>query len=613
MVDTDASTTYEGLPVEAKDVSEAEKQTPQTQQIWQPTLQEKLIIYTLAATSLIVSLDASIIVTPLNAIVTDLGATSMQGFWIGTSYLLVNAVTMPFICSLSDLFGRPVCLTFALIVFTIGTIFCATANGISLMLVGRSIQGVGGAGIHSLGLVILTDIVPLRYRPKWYGFTLAAWAIGLLIGPLIGGAIAQNTTWRWVFYVMFPFLGIALVAVPCLLTLKPKKSTFREKWEKIDWTGAVLFIASATSFLMAVSWGGVQYAWDSYQTLVPLILGLAGLIATLAFEHYVAKRPFLPSTVFTNRHAITAYVLASAHGLMLYSYLYYVAFYFLSVKGYTFIQAGAALLPVLISLGASSIVTGRLVSRLNNFRWPIAFGWFFSIAGSGMTVAWGWNDSAPVWALSMIVIGVGQGAVLNAQNFASQAMCQPGEESSAAAMYAFTRQFGAALGVGIGGTTFQNVMKLKLKWEGLPLEIAENAEAYVSKAAELTDAAVKQAIRDAYRFGFVGIFYVYLGLSVVALILCLLLLKNFDLNKELQSNHSLAGSRFALPSDPNKEKPVESSNSSTLYGESRSHSRLSLGQKGAAGDAHLQVAALNAHSRSPSQLSPERNQILQGQ
>jgi MFS family permease len=101
--------------------------------------------------------------------VVDLQADTTEGFWIGTSYLLVNAVTMPVIASLSEIFGRPICLEFALVMFTIGTIFCCAAHNVGIMLVGRCIQGIGGGGVHVLSGVIMTDLVPLRYRPKWFG------------------------------------------------------------------------------------------------------------------------------------------------------------------------------------------------------------------------------------------------------------------------------------------------------------------------------------------------------------------------------------------------------------------------------------------------------------
>ncbi|KAL7624406.1 hypothetical protein AAE478_005970 [Parahypoxylon ruwenzoriense] len=414
---------------------------------WQPSRHEKAIIYTLGIINVIVALDASIIVTSLNAIIEDLGGSSTQAFWIGTSYLLVNAVTMPFICSISDVFGRPICLTFSLVAFS-------------------------------------ADIVPLRWRPKWYGITLAFWALGLSIGPIVGGAIVQGTTWRWIFYIMLPFCAFGLVAVPCLLTLKPKKATIREKLSRIDWIGIVLLTGSSTSFLIAVSWGGNQ------------MYGLG-------------------------------------------------PFFFLSVKGFNALNAGLAMLPCMLTVTLAGIISGRLVTRFNNFRWLICIGWFVASIGSGLFLVWTRNDSAGVWVITYILSGVGHGAVLNAQNFASQGMCKPGDEASAAAMYAFSRQFGMAVGVGIGGTTFQNLMALKLDWQGLPIEIAKQAEGYISTLKTLPEGDFRSAVLDSYKFGFLGVYAVYLGLSVVALIICLLFVKNVDLRKDLTTEHRLEGDPLA--------------------------------------------------------------------
>jgi MFS family permease len=101
--------------------------------------------------------------------VTDLNATATQGFWIGTAYLLSSAAPMPFIAALSEIFGRPPCLLFCLALFTTGSVICCTAHSITVLLVGRSVQGIGGGGVFILTLVIMTDIVPLRYRPKYLG------------------------------------------------------------------------------------------------------------------------------------------------------------------------------------------------------------------------------------------------------------------------------------------------------------------------------------------------------------------------------------------------------------------------------------------------------------
>ncbi|KAI5918149.1 major facilitator superfamily transporter [Camillea tinctor] len=521
---------------------------------WKPSTHEKAIIYTLAIISMIVALDASIIVTTLNHIVSDIGGSATEAFWIGTSYLLVNAVSMPFLCAVSDVVGRPICLTFSLGAFLVGTICCAAAGDMATLLAGRSVQGVGGAGIHALGLVTQTDIVPLRWRPKWYGVTLAAWAFGLSVGPIIGGAVVQRSTWRWVFYIMLPFCGFGLVAIPYLLTLRPKAATAREKVARIDWVGGALFTGSATSFLVAISWGGSQYAWGSAQTLAPLIIGVAGLLATAVYESNYAKYPFLRRSLYHDTTSACTYVAGCIQGLVMYGLLYYTPFYFLSVKNYTALDAGIAILASLLTVTIGGIVSGRIVSYFNNYRWPICIGWLFASIGAGLYLIWPTNDGAEVWVITLLIIGSGHGIVLNAQNFASQAMCKPGDEAAAAAMYAFVRQFGMALGVGIGGTTFQNVMALKLQWLGLDTEIAKEAESYIGVLKTLPHDDFWRNIIDSYKYGFMGVCSFYLAISVVALVISLVFVKNVDMTRDLETEHHLDGDRLAKHWGKNQEQ-----------------------------------------------------------
>ncbi|KAK7747496.1 hypothetical protein SLS53_001751 [Cytospora paraplurivora] len=455
------------------------------------------------------------------AIVEDLNATATQGFWVGTAYLLSTSVSMPFLASISDIFGRPVLLISSVALFSIGSIICATARSIATLLGGRSVQGIGGGGIIVLSLVIFTDIVPLRQRPKWYG-----------------GVIAQNTTWRWVFYIMFPFCGFGLVAIPSLLTLKPKVETLADKLARVDWIGSLIFMGSATSFLIAISWGGTQFSWSSAATIAPLVIGAAGLFGTALWERYGAKEPFLRHDLFYSPSAVAAYICSAIQGLVLFGQLYYVPFYFMSVLAYSPIHTGLALLPVMVTLVPGSIITGFLITRLNGYRWPIWVGWVVTTVGCGLTTIWDVDTHIAVWVITLIILGFGHGATLNAQNFASQAICADGEEGAAAAMYGFMRHFGTAFGVGIGGTTFQNVMALKLGWEGLSTEIAKNAEVFVSQLTAMPAGAEKTQILDCYVYGFKGVYRVYLGISGVAFFISLLI-KHYDMNKELRTDHQL--------------------------------------------------------------------------
>ncbi|KAI1613464.1 major facilitator superfamily domain-containing protein [Exophiala viscosa] len=453
--------------MDAQDVAIIEKsQQPDAVQVpesanrpeWKPTLHELLILVSLAAISLMVSLDATILVTSLSTMITALGGTTTQAFWVGTSYLLSSAVTMSYTAALSDIFGRPICLLVSLSSFALGSIVCCVAKNLLALLVGRCFQGVGGGGIIILALVICTDIVPLRYRAKYYGIIQAAWAIGTCLGPLLGGAFVEHSAWRWIFYLMFPFCFIGFVSIPWLLTLKPRTSSLKEKLLRIDITGGVLFIGSSTSFLVALSWGGTQEPWGSFRKLVPLILGAVGLGATMVWEGLCAKEPFLRKSI-------------------------------------------------------------------------------------GLTLLWDLRTPTAAWVVIGIVVGVGHGFVLNAQNFATQAICLPGDEAAAAAMYAFLRSFGMAIGVSIGSTVLQNVMLIKLNELSLPADIAEMSESYVTVLRTMAPSEFKTNILHAYTYGFRGVYGFFTGISGMAALMSMLI-GRFDLNKELETEHRLEDNEF---------------------------------------------------------------------
>jgi MFS family permease len=143
-----------------------------------------------------------------------------------------------------------------------------------------------------------------------------AWALGTVLGPTVGGALAGNDRWRWIFYMMLPFCGFGLVCVPWLVRLKRPDATLHEMLRKIDWLGGFIFICSSTSFLIAVCWGGTTYAWDHWRTLVPLIVGGVGLIATAFYERLVAGgNAFLRHSLFYVYSAHIVYFATFVHGL----------------------------------------------------------------------------------------------------------------------------------------------------------------------------------------------------------------------------------------------------------------------------------------------------------
>jgi MFS family permease len=256
----------------------------------------------------------------MHQVISDsLHGSATSTFWIGTAYLLPCAVFQPFIVALSDIFGRKQALFVSITLFTVGTIACCTSHTITQLLAGRSVQGIGGAGITALPNVIYTDFVPLRQRPKYTAFAQLAWALGTVIGPIIGGLFADHSTWRWAFYIQLPFCAIGMAMIPLVVKLQAERPSVMERLLQVDWIGGILFIGSSLAFLIGLTSGGIEHPWQSWHTLLPIEIGVVGIIITLIWEHRVASKPFLRLAVFNSTSACAAYMTTILQGVIVRS------------------------------------------------------------------------------------------------------------------------------------------------------------------------------------------------------------------------------------------------------------------------------------------------------
>jgi MFS family permease len=235
--------------------------------------------------------------------------------------------------SLSDIFGRRKLLVASLGLFVIGSIVGCVAHNMATLLAGRVIQGIGGGGLIPLAMIINTDIIPLRQRPKFGAIIQASMALGTILGPLIGGCFVDHTSsstgWRWVFYINFPLS--ALSGLMLFVSIRFKNGG--RKLRSVDWIGQVLFITSISAFLIGLSWGGVQYSWGSYQTLVPLCLGVGGIVATGFWEFFGSNHPFLRLSVLTDQSSLAVYAASIVQGIIVRSpHLSHVEFNVMKIK-----------------------------------------------------------------------------------------------------------------------------------------------------------------------------------------------------------------------------------------------------------------------------------------
>ncbi|ESZ92257.1 putative efflux pump antibiotic resistance protein [Sclerotinia borealis F-4128] len=528
-----------GLVYDDSNTRDTELFQQNVSQDWEFGMQEKLIVTVLVVISLFVALDAAILAPVLPTIAKDLHGSAIDVFWVGTSYLLTCAAFQPFIAATSDIFGRQWLLLISVSLFTLGTLIACLAQTIPQILAGRAIQGIGGGGVISLVLIIITDIVPLRQRPKYGSLVQIPWALGGIIGPLIGGAFAQHVTWRWIFYINFPFCAMGLVAIPFVVKMKTRRAPLRTKLRLVDWEGGFLFVASITSFLIGTTWGGVQFPWSSYQTLLPLVLGIFGILATLVWERWGARQASIRLSLFASRSGWAVYTCSVIQGLMLFSQSYYLNLWLQSVRGFSPTMSGVGQLPITISLIPSSIIVGVVMTRTGHYRWAVWAGWAMVILSSGLTIHFDHEVSQAYWIIILVLVGVGHGILLNAQIVSAQASAKSTDVAYAAAMYAFARTFGMAIGVAIGGTILQNQMQHALESFGLPTSIAQDAAGFISQLNSLPDdSQFKMEVISAYSQGFRTVFEVLTAISGAGGLISLAI-GSYSLDRQLDSEHVL--------------------------------------------------------------------------
>lgn len=377
---------------------------------FKPDVRFYLAFSALAALSLVVALDGTSISVALPVIAQALDGTAIEAFWAGTAFLLTSTVFQPIYASFSCIYGRKQVTLIAVTFFLAGMVIAGTAPIMILMLIGRAIQGIGGSGIIALTSILITDLVPLRHRGNWMGILGAVWAIGSVIGPVVGGSLAHPNTWYWIFYLNLPFIGVSFILVALFIRLRSIPERFASKMRRADWLGSVVFVGSMTAILIPLTWAGISYAWTSWHVVVPIGFGITGLIILAFHERYLAIEPVIRVVVFANRTTNIAFFAAALHGMSLWSLLYYQPLYFEGVRGYSPVIAGVALFPATFTVAPMAIVAGVVISKTGCYRWAVWFGWGMTTLGVGFLCAIDADTQLTQVLLTDLLAGIGLGA-----------------------------------------------------------------------------------------------------------------------------------------------------------------------------------------------------------
>ncbi|KAF9934265.1 hypothetical protein FBU30_002683 [Linnemannia zychae] len=404
------------------------------------------------------ALDQSIVTTALPSISKDFNNFSDIS-WVGTGFLLTMTAIQPLYGIAADLAGRRRTMMFANAVFFIGSALCGAAQSMSMLIIGRAVQGIGGSGILTLSLILIADIVPLRNRGKYQSMTAFVYAIASVFGPLVGGAFADNVTWRWAFYINLPVGAVGMVLMIVFLHMnRPKNRPLAAILKGIDYLGIGLLVVAIVMILLGLNWGAdAKYAWDSGVILSLLIVGFFLGVVFLFNEWKWATNPIIPLRLLGTLSMGMTYMPVFVDGFVSMGLLFFLPLYSQAVHGASATESGVELLPYVCMSSVVAIIIGQLTGRWGTYKEFIVFGWFAGVLSTGLMVLFDENTSRGRMAGILVVQGTSLGAVVNTQLLAIQAqLTNPADVALSTSLWTLLRTFGGVFGVALGGTLVQN-------------------------------------------------------------------------------------------------------------------------------------------------------------
>ncbi|MFI7518977.1 MDR family MFS transporter [Micromonospora globbae] len=497
--------------------------------------QIRLLMLGLMTGMLLAALDQTIVGTALPTIVGELGGINHYS-WVVTAYLLASTASTPLYGKMADLFGRRPVFLFSIGTFLLGSLLAGLSQNMTQLIVTRGIQGLGAGGLMTLAFTIISDVVSPRDRGRYQGLFGAVFGISSVAGPLVGGYFAE-TNWRWIFYINVPLALLAIVVCYHVMRLVP----FQRRKHAIDWLGAALLVAGVSSLLLALSWGGNEFAWGS-----GVILGLfaAGAVLGVLFllqEARVAE-PILPLRLFRNRTFALANGAGFVLGLVMFGSIIFIPLYLQIVKGASPTQSGLLMLPMMAGIIVTSVLTGRAMSRIGRYKWFPVIG--SAVLLAGMLLFTQLHVDSSLWTAFgfMVVIGVGLGLCMQSLILAVQNAVSMRDLGAGTSSATFFRSLGGSFGVAILGAVLSSRLATELS-SRLPgaiaqLPPAEQAAVRASGGANIsindpaTILALPGPVRAAIQSSFVeGLHMVFLtaGLIAIAAVLVTLAMPNAQL------------------------------------------------------------------------------------
>lgn len=457
-------------------------------------------------------LDETVVSTAMPTIIRDLHGLSLYG-WVAGIYMLSLTMFMPILGKLADLFGRKKIYLTCVGLFIAGSIVCGLTPSMTVLLIGRGIQGIGAGGMMPLAMVILGDTFPLEQRAKIQALIGPVMFLPQLLGPTVGGYLVDHVNWHWVFLINIP-VGLLAAAV---LGIGMREARGEEK-RSIDWAGTFTMMLGLLSLLLApVLVDNRGYSWSS-----PWIIGLfvlsALLFTLLVFIEKRAKEPLVPLHLFKNRTVVVLSLFVFVLMLGLMGGVTSFPFFAQNVMGLT--PTGSGYLNIAFMVGAIpvSILIGFLITRVA-YRTLFILSFILPIVGMYLLTQISVDTTVLYIVVTFVIMGVGMGAMFGGNNLIVQESVEKEHSGVALSTVQLFQTVGMTIGMSVFGSLLashikNSVMKLS---DQLPNGTAETiAKGGIPKGM---DPGVALQVKEAFSHAFQNIFTIGLFFAIAAFVI----------------------------------------------------------------------------------------------
>ncbi|KAK3689925.1 major facilitator superfamily domain-containing protein [Podospora appendiculata] len=418
-----------------------------------------LICFALCLSVFLVALDNSIIATAIPKITNDFKSLPDVG-WYGSAYLLTTSSLQLLFGKFYTFFSIKYVFLTAVAIFELGSLICGVSQNSVTLIIGRAVAGVGAAAIFSGALIILAYSVPLSRRPMFTGLIASMYGIASVSGPLLGGAFTDKLTWRWCFYINLP-IGACAIAVIVLFFPDPHRQIkndddWRQRIKRFDPFGTAVFMPSIICLLLALQWGGTEYAWNSWRII--LLFVFFGLLLVIFVFIQLKQQDYgtVPPRIISKRSVMAAAYFAFCIGAAYLGTVYFLPIWFQAVKGASAVNSGIMNLPLLISTVLMSIAAGITVTRFGYYAPFMITCSCLTAIGFGLLTTFKPDTGSPTWIGYQILAGAGIGFGQQQSLMAVQTVLDLVDVPTGTSIVVLFQTLGGSLAVSIAQNIFSN-------------------------------------------------------------------------------------------------------------------------------------------------------------